>query len=168
MSGSVTAGRTIRAATEADHGWVTAVADEWFAGRRVRHLLPRAWFRHFGSTSVVATDATGHPCGILVGFLSPDHPAEAVIHLLAVHPNQRRRGIGRELVEAFRAGAAAHGRSVLTTVCWPDEPGALGFLRAVGFVPDTGPDTRRVYGQPAVPDYDGDGEDRVVLRRPIG
>ena len=168
MSGSAPDGLALRPATEADHAWVTAAADEWFAGRRVHHLLPRAWFRHFASTSLVADDATGRPCGFLVGFLSPDHAAEAVVHLLAVHPNQRRRGIGRALVERFHAVAVEHGRSASTTVCWPDEPGALAFLRAVGFMPDTGPDTRRAYGQPAVLDYDGAGEDRVVFHRAIG
>ena len=34
----------------------------------------------------------------------------------------------------------------------------------MGFAPDDGPGTQRLYGTPAYPDYDADGEDRVRLQ----
>jgi GNAT superfamily N-acetyltransferase len=165
MSGPAAGGPELRHATEADHRAIVDGIDDWFAGRRVRHLLARAWFRHFGSTSWVATRSEGAPIGFLVGLLSPDRADEAVIHLLAVHPAHRRRGIGRRLVDAFGADAERGGRHLLTANGWADDPAAAAFFRAVGFRADDGPGSRNLYGRPAFPDYDGDGEDRTVFVR---
>jgi hypothetical protein len=46
---------------------------------------------------------------------------------------------------------------------WPDDPIAIAFFRALGFVPDDGPGSRRLFGVPAFPDHEGDGQDRVVF-----
>ena len=168
MTGPIATAFDLRRATEADHAVLVASVDDWFGGRHVRHLLPRAWFRHFGSTSFIASaGARGAPVGFVVGFLSPDRSDEAVIHLLAVHPNHRRRGAGRTLVEAFTREAASSGRSIATAVVWPDDPVAAAFLMALGFRADDGPGTRRLYGRPAYADYDADGEDRAIFIRAI-
>ena len=82
---------------------IVAVVDDWFGGRRVRHLVVRAWFRHVASTSWLAEDGAGQPIGFLIGYRSQDRPDEAILHLVAVHPSHRRRGIGRALVESFLA-----------------------------------------------------------------
>jgi GNAT superfamily N-acetyltransferase len=151
--------------TEDDQPAIVAMIDEWFGGRHVRHLVGRAWFRHFGSTSWVADDVDGDPVGFLLGYRSPDRPTEAVIHLVGVHPNHRRRGIGRALIEAFVADGADRGVTVITAVAWPGEPPATTFFRALGFVPDEGPGSQNLFGTPAFPDYDGPGEDRIVFMR---
>ena len=157
----------LRHLTEDDHPPIVGLVDEWFAGQRVRHLVVRAWFRHFASTSWVAEDGEGRPVGVLLGYRSPDHPDEAVVHLVGVHPNHRRRGIGRALVEAFLAHVEPAGAATVTAVAWPDQPIAVAFFGAVGFRPDEGPGTQNLYGTRAFPDYDGQGEDRVVFVRRI-
>jgi len=167
MTGPATTDLDLQPATEADHATLVGVVDEWFGGRKVRHLLPRSWFRHFGSSSFVARATDGAPIGFVVGFLSPYRADEAVIHLLAVHPNHRRRGLGRALVEAFTREAASTGRTVATAVVWADDPIAAACFAALGFRPDDGPGTSRLYGRPAYPDYDADGEDRAVFSRAI-
>jgi hypothetical protein len=43
----------------------------------------------------------------------------------------------------------------------------VAFHRALGFEIDAGPGTQRLYGTPAYPDDDGEGEDRVHFRRRI-
>ena len=158
----------LRPATDADHPALVGVVDDWFGGRRIRHLLPRTWLRHFGSTSLVARTDAGAPIGFLVGFHSPDLRHEAVIHLLAVHPSHRRRGVGRALLAAFATQAAAAGRSQATAVAWADDPVAAAFFEALGFTPDVGQGTQRLYGRLARPDYDGDGEDRIVYAVRLG
>lgn len=166
----------LRHPTEDDQPRVAAVVDWWFGGQHVRHLVVRAWFRHFGSTSWIATgrgagdDHAGDApdqvaVGFLVGYRSQDHPAEAVLHLLAVDPNLRRRGIGRALVDAFVGDAAAAGATTAVAVAWPGEPIATAFFRAAGFEPDDGPGSRNLFGAPGFPDYEGDGEDRIVFVR---
>ena len=44
---------------------------------------------------------------------------------------------------------------------------ALGFFAALGFTPDAGPGSRKLYGVPAFVDWDGPGEDHVLLERAI-
>ena len=39
----------------------------------------------------------------------------------------------------------------------------MAFHTALGFRPADGPDTQRLYGTPAYPDYDYHGEDRVAF-----
>lgn len=159
---------TPRHPTEDDHSRLAAVVDHWFPGRRVAQLMSRSWFHHFGRTSWITDSDRGRPDGLLIGYLSPDRPSEAVIHLVGVDPNRRRRGVGSALVDAFVNDVHGHGATTITAVAWPDDPVAIAFFRSRGFEPDIGPGTQRLYGVSAFPDYEGPGEDRAVLRREIG
>lgn len=159
-------GLVLRHVEEADQPRVVGLIDEWFSGRRVRHLLARAWFRHVASTSWIADDERGEPIAILIGYRSQDLRDEAVLHLIAVHPGHRRRGIGRALVESFLADVAAGGVGTVVALAWPGEPIAIAFFRALGFRAGDGPGSQNLYGTPAYPDYEAPGEDRIVFRRP--
>lgn len=156
---------TLRHPTDGDQPRIVGLVDDWFGGRRVRHLVVRAWFRHFASTSWLAEDANGQPIGFLVGYRSQDYPGDAILHLLGVHPNHRRRGIGRVLTSAFLADTAEAGVTTVTALAWPDDPVAIAFFRAMGFRPDDGPGSQNLYGAPAFPDYEAHGEDRTVFVR---
>jgi ribosomal protein S18 acetylase RimI-like enzyme len=155
----------LRHPTEADQQRIVADVDDWFGGRRVRHLVGRAWFRHFASTSWVADGETGQLVGFLVGYRSQDRPTEGILHLVAVHPSHRRSAVGSALAEAFLAGAARAGIETVSALAWPDEPIAIAFFRALGFTPDDGPGSQNLYGTPAFADYEAGGEDRVVFVR---
>jgi GNAT superfamily N-acetyltransferase len=158
---------TLRRPTEDDQPRLAGVVDHWFGGRRVWPLLARSWFRHFAGTSWILEDADGAPIGFLIGFLSPGRPEEAVLHLIAVEPNQRRRGVGRRLVAAFLDDATTGGARTVRAVGWPDDRVAYEFFRALGFQPDDGPGSQNLYGLPGWPDYEFPGEDRVILVRPV-
>lgn len=128
----------------------------------------RSWTRHVAGTSWLAeADAAGRPLGVLVGFTSPDHPGEAVIGRIAVDPEFRRRGIGRALVGRFSADQARIGAARMTAACRPDDRRALAFFGALGFAPNAGPGSRKLYGVPAFESWDGPGEDRALLERAI-
>jgi ribosomal protein S18 acetylase RimI-like enzyme len=157
----------LRHPTEADHPRIAAVLDQWFGGRRVWPIAGRAWFRHFAGRSWIAEDGDRTSRGFLIGYQSPDRPEIAVVHLVAVDPGRRRRGIGRAMVDAFAADAGASGASRLEAVAWPDEPLSIAFFRGLGFEPEDGPGTQRLYGVPAFPDYEAKGEDRAVLVRSL-
>jgi ribosomal protein S18 acetylase RimI-like enzyme len=161
MTGEV----ALRRPTEDDQPRIVDVADHWFAGRRVWPLLVRAWFRDFGESSLIAEAPDGSVRGFLLGYRSPARPDESVLHLVGVDPNHRRRGVGRTLVEAFAADAAQSGAAVIRAVAWPDDPIAVAFFGGVGFGPDAGPGSQRLYGVPAYPDFEAAGEDRVVFVR---
>ncbi len=158
----------LRHADDLDQPAIAAVIDEWFGGRHVAHLAGRSWFRHAGSTSWLAADRDGRALGILLGYPSQDHPEEGVVHLVAVDPNARRRGIGRSLVEAFATDVERRGVRELVALAWPGEPPATAFFRALGFSADDGPGTVNRFGVPAYPDHEAPGDDRIRFHRRIG
>lgn len=151
--------------TEADYDTLITVVDEWWAGRPVRRLLPRLWLRHFAGTSWLAREERGRPIGVAIGLSSQDRPDTACLYLLGVDPNRRRHGIGRALADRIEADAATGGADRIETVIPTGDPIALAFLGAVGYaiVADAG--LRPIHGVPARVDYDGPGEDRIVLSR---
>jgi len=157
----------LRRPVEADHPRLVGRVDEWWGGRKLHQLLPRLWLQHFTGTSWVAEDADGQLVGFLVGFLSPDRPGEAYIHMVATSPNHRGAGIGRLLYERFFEDVRARGARRVTAITWPGNRVSVGFHRAMGFTPTEGPGTQNLYGTPAYPDYDADGDDRVVFSREL-
>lgn len=156
-----------RRPVEADHPFLVDRVDEWWGGRKLHQLLPRLWLQHFTGTSWVVEDANGAIVGFLVGFISPDHPDIAYIHMVATSPNHRGAGLGRALYERFFADVRSRGVRRVKAITWPGNRVSVGFHRAMGFVPDEGPGTQRLYGAPAYPDYDAEGDDRVVFSREL-
>jgi GNAT superfamily N-acetyltransferase len=173
-AGAVTASRHgdedeagFRRPTEADHPAIVALVDEWWGGRKLHGLLPRLWFQHFCGTSWIV-EAAGRPIGFLVGFVSPDDPTLAYVHMVATDPNHRRRGLGRELYERFSGDVSRRGVTRVRAITWPGNRASVAFHRAIGFQPIEGPGSMNLYGTTAYPDYDYPGEDRVLFERRIG
>jgi ribosomal protein S18 acetylase RimI-like enzyme len=156
-----------RRPTEDDFLPIVRVVDEWWGGRRLHHLLPRLWFQHFTGTSWVAETDDGRLAGFLVGFVSPDRPAEAYVHMVAANPNLRRRGVGRRLYDRFIDDVRDRGARRVTAITWPGNRSAIAFHRAIGFSLDDGPGSQPIYGVPAFSDYDEDRDDKAVLTRDV-
>jgi L-amino acid N-acyltransferase YncA len=87
--------------------------------------------------------------------------------MVGTDPNHRRSGLGRALYERFFEDMRARGIHRVSAVTWPGNRGSVGFHRAMGFIPADGAGTQNLYGTPAYPDYDADGDDRVVFSRPL-
>jgi ribosomal protein S18 acetylase RimI-like enzyme len=160
-------GLTFRRPTESDHGPIVDRVDDWWGGRRMHDLLPRLWFQHFTGTSWIAETETGAIAGFLVGFVSPDRPDEAYVHMVATNPNLRRRGVARELYDRFIVDVRGRGVRRIHAVTWPGNRVSVHAHRALGFSLATGPGTRPIHGTPAYQDYDAPGEDRAHLVRDI-
>jgi len=160
-------GLTWRHPDEGDHPGLVGLVDDWYGGRKVHPAFGRFLLAHFASTSLLAETAEGKVAGYLIGFMSPDHPEQAVLHTAAVNPNLRRRGIGRELYRRFGDLARDRGATLLVAPVWPGDPIAVAFHRALDFEPRGGDGAVPLYGTLAWPDYDFPGEDRVIFVRRI-
>ena len=142
----------LRHAKPSDYGRVIGRVNVWWSGRDMAPILPKLFFVHFEGTSFVAEDEEGDLVGFLCGFLSQTSDDEAYIHFVGVTPDKRGEGLGRALYERFFDEARSHGRSVVRCVTSPGNKDSVGFHEALGF------DVERV-----IEDYDGPGEDRVLL-----
>jgi len=142
----------IRHARPSDYGRVIARVNVWWGGREMAPMLPKLFFLHFDGTSFVADREDGELAGFLVGFLSQSNDEEAYVHFVGVAPEERGSGLGRTLYERFFEAVRAEGRTVVRCVTSPSNQASLSFHRALGF------ESERV-----ARDYDGRGEDRVVL-----
>jgi L-amino acid N-acyltransferase YncA len=160
-------GIRFRRPVEADHAGIVRQVDDWWGGRSIHHLLPRLWFQHFAGTSWVAEDAGGRVIGFLIGFISPDRPDEAYIHMVGSGPGHRRSGLGRALYGRFVEDVRARGVRRVSAVTGPGNRVSVAFHRAMGFTPADGPGTQNLYGTPAFADYDAYGDDRVVFSREV-
>ncbi|HXF98861.1 MAG TPA: GNAT family N-acetyltransferase [Gaiellaceae bacterium] len=141
----------IRHAKPSDYGRVIGRANVWWGGREMAPMLPRLFFLHFEGTSFVAEE-DDELAGFLCGFLSQTHPEEAFIHLVGVAPERRGQGIGRALYERFFEEVRAQGRSVVRCATSPANEEAVEFHRSLGFEEER-----------LVKDYEGPGEDRLLL-----
>jgi ribosomal protein S18 acetylase RimI-like enzyme len=156
-------GLIFRRPTDDDHPRVVALVDEWWGGRRVHDLLPRLWFQHFTGTSWIAETSGGPIAGFLVGFISPDDPETAYVHMVATNPNVRHRGLGRAMYDRFFDDATGRGARRVRAVTWPGNRVSVGFHTALGFRIVGGPGSQNLYGSVAFPDYDYPGDDRVLF-----
>ena len=157
----------LRRPLETDHPALMAVVDDWWGGRRLHELLPRLWLQHFTGTSWIAEGADDQLAGFLVGFISPDRPDEGYIHMIATHPELRKRAVARTLYEAFFQDVAGRGVRRVKAITWAGNQVSIGFHTAMGFRIVEGPGTNTVFGVRAFPNYDYPGEDRVVFIRDL-
>ena len=120
-------------------------------------MLPKLFFLHFEGTSFVAERDDGTIAGFLIGFLSQTRDDEAYVHFVGVAPDQRGSGLGRDLYDRFFAVASEQGRTVVRCVTSTANTDSIAFNQALGFEVDR-----------VAKDYDGPGEDRVLLVRHLG
>ena len=148
---------SIRHAQPSDYGRVVQHVNAWWGGREMAPMLPQLFFVHFEGTSFVAEDEEGRLAAFLVGFLSQTDETDAYVHFVGVAPDRRGSGLGRELYERFFAAAGENGRTTVRCVTSPANADSVAFHEALGFVVDR-----------IAQDYDGPGEDRVLLVKRLG
>ena len=152
----------IRNAEPSDYVPIISVVNDWWDGRNMRNMLPKLFLVHFRQTSFVA-EADGQMAGFLAGFVSQTFPEEAYIHFVGVHPKFRRRSIGRALYEHFFSTVRPLGCRAVRSVTSPINSNSVAFHLRLGFSVES--TETSVDGLCIARDYDGVGEDRVLLMK---
>lgn len=129
------------------------------------YLRPRTssdyWLyaRLFSSTCPVAID-DGALTGAVIAFRSQDDPADVYVQDVLTHPDFRRRGVARLLLDSVRARAADWGCRRLYLTSEPGNRAAHQAWRALGFSNVRG--DRDVEGVQLITNFKGPGRDRAV------
>ncbi|MBD2870541.1 GNAT family N-acetyltransferase [Paenibacillus arenilitoris] len=154
----------IRHAASGDYYEISPLLDRWWGGRPISGLLPKLFFDHFNDTSFVAEE-DGVTVGFLIGFLSQSSRDEAYIHFVGVHPDYRKRRIGRTLYERFFDEMKRHGRTIVRCITSPVNRTSIAYHTAMGFQIVRGDGIAD--GVSVHSNYDGPGQDRVLFAKRI-
>jgi ribosomal protein S18 acetylase RimI-like enzyme len=150
----------IRHLEERDYDSIISVIDEWWGGREMSHLLPRIFFTHFRPTSF-AVEQSGRVIGFLAGFVSQTDPQQAYIHFVGIHPEHRRRGLGRRLYTHFFDTVGGLGCKIVRCITSPVNRNSIAFHTRMGFkIEHVAGDCD---GVPCTLNYELNGENRVLF-----
>ena len=152
----------IRGAAPSDHAAIIAVMPDWWGGRDLRTSLPKVFLMHFWNTSFILEN-DHEMIGSLVGFLSPAYDKEAYIHFIGVHPQYRKRGLGKMLYERFFELCQEHGRTIVRSCTSPVNKKSIAFHTRMGFVIEPGDGV--IDGTPVTLDYNRPGDPKVLFTK---
>jgi ribosomal protein S18 acetylase RimI-like enzyme len=154
--------------TEEDFPHISENLDAWWGGRNMAPMLPKLWFKDFATTSFVIRDDDSRPIAFLVGYVSQTDKTKSYVHFIGVDSEYRKEGLGRSLYEAFANKALGLGANRIEAVTSPINTTSLRFHESLGFM------AKESSGEMVLPtqasghkDFDGVGEDRVLLVKPL-
>lgn len=143
----------MRPMTKADFDHIVTVIDTW-AGGMSRDLGHPLFFHELGELNrVVFVDGT--LVGFLLGFITPRTPPVGYVHLVGVHPDQRRGGHGRALYAEFEGCVRERGCKQVKAITTVANEASIHFHRSIGWHDEE------------VADYAGPGRPRVVLTKAL-
>lgn len=116
--------------------------------------------RLFSSTCPVALDDDGQVLGVVIAFRSQDDPEEVYIQDVMTHPDHRRRGLTRQLLDSVRHQAEEWACRRLYLTSEPENTAAHATWLSLGFT--NVPGDRVEQGVSVIENYKGPGMDRAV------
>ena len=143
----------IRGIDKSDYDFLTSVLDRWWGGPSGRRIDPM-FFYEFGEHALVA-EQEQNVVGFLLGVLVPGPPMTGYIHLVGIHPDYRRRGVGRQLYSQFTERCRTANVSRIKAIAAKGHEGPLSFHLSLGFVAEE------------VADYAGPGRARIVFSKEL-
>jgi GNAT superfamily N-acetyltransferase len=138
-----------RPLAKSDFDQIVQVIDAWWGGA-TRHLAHPMFFHELGQQAFIVEE-NDQMIGFLLGFLTPDLPPRGYVHLVGVHPEHRRRGVGRFAYTWFEAECRKRGCRQVKAITTPGNEGQVLFHKGIGW--QTHED----------PDYAGPGRSRIVF-----
>ena len=143
-----------RSLTKADFDQVVEVIDRWWGGPIGTFAHP-IFFYELGGNALVVEDA-GQMIGFLLGFVAHEPVKTGYVHLVGIHPDYRRRGVGRLLYESFTETCRAAQCVRMKAITTLGNEGSQRFHLALG------------WDVTEVDHYAGPGRRRIVLTKDLG
>jgi ribosomal protein S18 acetylase RimI-like enzyme len=143
-----------RPMNKGDFDEIVRVIDRWWGGPTASLAHP-VFFYELGQVARIV-EHEGGMIGFLLGFITGDESPVGYIHMIGIHPDHRRRHVGRKLYESFEDSCRSAGCTRLKAMTAPGDTRSVDFHVALGWRWET------------VRDYAGPGRDRVVFTKQIG
>jgi GNAT superfamily N-acetyltransferase len=142
-----------RAITKADFNQIVEVIDRWWGGPISTFAHP-IFFYELGEHALIVEEGS-QMSGFLLGFITHEPVRTGYVHLVGIHPDFRRRGVGRLLYKAFTEKCRTAGCQRMKAITTLGNDGSRAFHLALGW------DAREV------DDYAGPGRKRIVFTRDL-
>ena len=138
-----------------DYDHIVQVIDRWWGGPTSALAHP-VFFYELGELARVV-EHDGILVGFLFGFAAPgSDPARTrvgYVHLVGIHPDYRRRGVGRVLYQTFEEDCRSVGCTLLKSLTNAGNEGSLAFHAAMG------------WSATRIDDYAGPARPRIVFQK---
>lgn len=136
-----------RKITKRDFDEIVQVIDRWWGGP-ISTMAHPIFFYELGDNALIAEE-DGRLIGFLLGFIVFKAPKTGYVHLVGIHPDYRRQGVGRALYERFTEHCRGLGCLRMKAITTTGNEGSIRFHDALGWrseeVEDyAGPDRKRV------------------------
>ncbi len=152
----------VRPITKGDFDRVVEVIDHWWGGPIGTFAHP-IFFYELGGAALVVEEGSlmiGFLLGFVVAGASAAGPVRTsgdahcgYVHLVGIHPDFRRRGVGRLLYDRFTRDCRAAQCAGMKAITTPGNEGSIRFHVALG------------WDMQEVDDYAGPGRRRIVFTK---
>lgn len=136
-----------------DYDHIVQIIDRWWGGPTTALAHPIFFYELGAMARVVEHD--GILVGFSLGFVAPGPPKTGYVHLVGIHPDYRRRGVGKVLYQTFEEDARAAGCTRLKAITTAGNEGSIAFHRATGWTVSN------------IEDYAGPARPRVVFHKTL-
>ena len=133
-----------------DYELIVQVIDRWWGGPTSALAHP-IFFYELGEMARIVEDE-----GFLLGFVArSNHGDVGYVHLVGIHPDHRRRGVGRLLYEVFEKDCRKAGVSRMKAITTLGNEGSQIFHQVLG------------WDMVEIDDYAGPGRPRIVFTKDL-
>lgn len=136
-----------------DYDHIVQVIDRWWGGPTSALAHPMFFYELGALARVVEHD--GVLVGFLFGFVSQGSQPTGYVHLVGIHPDYRRRGVGKVLYQTFEDDCRAAACTRLKAITTTGNEGSIAFHRALG------------WSVSLVEDYAGPARPRMVFEKTL-
>ncbi|MBP9112562.1 MAG: GNAT family N-acetyltransferase [Polyangiaceae bacterium] len=136
---------------KADFDHIVSVIDRWWGGPYSAAALP-IFFYELGHHAQVIEEQ-GETVGFLLGFVADQPVKTGYVHLAGIHPEFRRKGVGRKLYASFEAECKNAGCIKMKAITTLGNEGSVKFHQGIGWKVEE------------VSDYAGPGRTRIVFTK---
>ena len=143
----------VRRITKTDFDRIAEVIDHWWGGPIGTFAHP-IFFYELGDQALVVEQGPDL-VGFLLGFIvsAKGAPRTGYVHLVGIHPDYRRRGVGRLLYDRFTEECRAAACLRMKAITTPGNEGSIRFHVALG------------WHVQEIEDYAGPGRRRLVFTK---